>query len=236
MRSAESILQERYGDDYKEILLQEYVTNVLTMEKIGKKYSVSRNAIKRILVNMGVEIVPHSEMLKRWWKTCQGEDRQRMVAAAHVKSKELAEKGEHNFQIDWRENREDLIEKCRARALHMCKVRKRNGMTGRTGELHHNWNPAHTKEYRVQYRRTTEHRAWLRAVYERDNYTCQVCGYDKGGTLNAHHLYNYADYKELRHEVSNGVTLCKGCHIAFHDSYGYGGNTKEQFDVWSCFW
>ena len=229
MRSTESILHERYGDAYKEIIRKEYVVNGVTLEKIGEKYSVSRNAVKRILVNMGVEIVSQSEMMKRWWEACQGEDRKKMVAAAHAKNRELAEKGELSFQRVWREDRGRMTEHARKNALKMCRNRKRNGMTGRTGPKHHHWDPTRAKENRIKFRKTEEHYAWVRAVYEKDGFICQACGYDKGGTLNAHHLYSYADFEELRHEVSNGITLCKECHVSFHDVYGYGRNTAEQF-------
>lgn len=57
---------------------------------------------------------------------------------------------------------------------------------------------------------------WRKAVFERDNYTCQDCkarsGNGKEVYLEAHHLKEWIDYPELRFEVSNGLTLCKDCH------------------------
>lgn len=56
---------------------------------------------------------------------------------------------------------------------------------------------------------------WRRSVFERDEFTCQHCK-QIGGELNAHHLKPFAEYPKLRFEVSNGLTLCKECHINEH--------------------
>ena len=56
-----------------------------------------------------------------------------------------------------------------------------------------------------------ESRRWRIAVYERDNYICQSCG-QQGGRLQAHHLQSFKHFPGLRHELSNGQTLCVECH------------------------
>lgn len=86
-----------------------------------------------------------------------------------------------------------------------------------------------SEDYRVRYRIVDGYNTWRRNVYERDNYTCQCCKDDKGGNLNAHHLDGYNWAVDKRTEVDNGVTLCDKCHIQFHDVYGKGNNTREQF-------
>lgn len=67
----------------------------------------------------------------------------------------------------------------------------------------------------IEGRRCSEYKAWRKAVYERDTYTCQKCG-EKGGRLNAHHIKPYAFYMELRYSVPNGITLCEKCHRDEH--------------------
>ena len=61
-------------------------------------------------------------------------------------------------------------------------------------------------------RRSLKYRLWRKSVFERDNYTCVLCG-QIGGELNADHIKPFAYYPELRFELSNGRTLCKPCHL-----------------------
>lgn len=97
------------------------------------------------------------------------------------------------------------------------------------GANHPNYNPNITDEEREIQRNYPEYREWRKLVYERDDYTCQICGDGKGGNLNAHHLNGYNWDKENRTNIYNAITLCEKCHIGFHTKYGTGNNTKEQF-------
>lgn len=81
-------------------------------------------------------------------------------------------------------------------------------------------------------RNNTYYKEWIRKVFERDDYTCQCCG-KRGGNLNAHHLYNFSEYPNLRYDISNGITFCRECHLinfpnSFHSIYGERNNTPEQ--------
>lgn len=80
-------------------------------------------------------------------------------------------------------------------------------------------------------RNRTASKTWRKAVYERDGFNCVACG-KHGGDLNAHHLEAYDANADKRFDVSNGVTLCPACHTKFHQAYGFGGNTAEQFQEW----
>ena len=64
-------------------------------------------------------------------------------------------------------------------------------------------------------RRCSEYQNWRKAVFERDGYTCQICG-QKGYELNAHHILHYSKHPDLRYELSNGITLCEECHKKVH--------------------
>lgn len=57
--------------------------------------------------------------------------------------------------------------------------------------------------------------AWRKAVFERDNYTCQDCG-ATDVLLCGHHIKPFVLYPALRYDVSNGVALCYPCHERRH--------------------
>lgn len=60
---------------------------------------------------------------------------------------------------------------------------------------------------------TTEYKQWRQEVFERDDYTCVLCGV-RGGNLEADHIKPWAYYPAIRYELSNGRTLCLPCHRA----------------------
>jgi hypothetical protein len=62
---------------------------------------------------------------------------------------------------------------------------------------------------------------WRLAVYERDGFTCQVCG-KHSQKLNAHHIVRWDDSVDLRHSVDNGISLCLHCHTRVHRYYETG--------------
>lgn len=57
------------------------------------------------------------------------------------------------------------------------------------------------------------YKKWRRAVFQRDNYTCQLCG--GKGKLEAHHIIKKATAPELVFSIDNGVCLCLRCHQKF---------------------
>ena len=56
--------------------------------------------------------------------------------------------------------------------------------------------------------------AWRQVVHQRDNYLCQHCKTSEN--IIAHHIIPWKESFELRIEVSNGLTLCKSCHMRHH--------------------
>lgn len=67
-------------------------------------------------------------------------------------------------------------------------------------------------------------RIWKKRVFERDDYTCQLCGYN-GKHIEAHHKKPKAEYPELAFDVENGITLCNVCHCKVDDRRAQFGPT-----------
>jgi len=88
-----------------------------------------------------------------------------------------------------------------------------------TGNKSHLWKGGVTKKSQIE-RTRAKYRHWRESVFERDSYVCQSCGKKNGQGkriyFNAHHIESFAGNPKLRFKVSNGITLCKDCHILEH--------------------
>lgn len=73
------------------------------------------------------------------------------------------------------------------------------------------------------------HEELSRKAMARDNYVCRACG-TRGGDLAAHHILAWKTHEARRYDLSNLVTLCRGCHKEFHTRYGYSGFSPEDFN------
>lgn len=128
---------------------------------------------------------------------------------------------------------EDYLQKISNAVIYNFTCRKcENEKVGlqKRGENNRFWRGGISGENNIL-RQRFEYKNWRTNVYERDRYTCQCCG--KQGKLNVHHVYPFSDYKDLRYNVDNGITLCVDCHDStkdgsFHNLYGTYGNTPEQ--------
>jgi len=56
---------------------------------------------------------------------------------------------------------------------------------------------------------------WRKSILGRDNHICQLCFSDYK-IIVAHHILPFKTHRLLRYEISNGITLCKECHLALH--------------------
>lgn len=102
---------------------------------------------------------------------------------------------------------------------------------------HHNWWRGGISDLRHQIYGSTEWKIWRKSVFERDDYTCQLCG-KRGYKLQVdHHLvpfavilkiFNIETLKEAKNckilwETKNGRVLCRICH---QNTETYGGRCK----------
>lgn len=60
-------------------------------------------------------------------------------------------------------------------------------------------------------RYSPEAKKWRMAIFERDDFTCQICKI-RGTYLEADHIKPFAYFPELRYDLTNGRTLCRPCH------------------------
>ena len=89
------------------------------------------------------------------------------------------------------------------------------------GERNPGWKGGITPLVRLM-RNNDNYSNWRKEVFKRDGFTCQMCE-DKGIYLQGHHIIGVHEDLNLIYEISNGLTLCKKCHLDFHNKYGRKG-------------
>uniref|UniRef100_A0A7C5UR65 HNH endonuclease n=1 Tax=candidate division CPR3 bacterium TaxID=2268181 RepID=A0A7C5UR65_UNCC3 len=108
------------------------------------------------------------------------------------------------------------------------------------GKNHPNWRGGKS-ELRNTLSVNSKYKEWRKAIFERDNYTCQMCG-KRGGLLQADHIKPFAlivrengikdvedalKCKELW-DINNGRTLCINCH---RKTFIFLGNQFKGVDI-----
>lgn len=86
-------------------------------------------------------------------------------------------------------------------------------------------------DYEFYHRQSRNNRTWTRIIKNRDNHTCQICGFrNNKKQVAAHHLHSYYFNPKKRLILSNGITLCNHCHRIFHSLYGNKVNKIDFYD------
>jgi len=112
----------------------------------------------------------------------------------------------------------------RCHSCHTKNLWKRNIFKPKKGKNHSNWMGGITK-LGQKIRNLKQYTEWVKKVFKRDNYTCQICG-QKGKELNVHHkiplgailvLYSIKNIPQslkcnLLWDINNGITLCRKHH------------------------
>lgn len=141
----------------------------------------------------------------------------------------------NKFALGYRHTEEEKEKITKAQTGKLCPSR------GRSGVDNNFWKGGITeKNYRLRFNigRLAEYKAWHKAVFERDNYTCQFCN-EQGGDLHAHHINPFMNIIE-KHQIktvdqarqcvelwdlSNGITYCEECHCIKH--FGHPSRKKN---------
>ena len=70
------------------------------------------------------------------------------------------------------------------------------------------------RKYIQMDRNSDIYREWRNKVFGRDGFRCVKCGTRSG--IQAHHKKPWSTDPKMRFLVSNGETLCEGCHSNIH--------------------
>lgn len=201
-----------------------YVIQRLSCEDIGEHFGVHGSTVLRRLKEGGVPIRHHND-------TKRG-------AKANNRMELNARKVVKEYMNDWANittvaDKFSVSHSVVARILDEERVPRKPFDQLRdtpTGPDHPSWRDDITDEERAMRRDANRQGEWRQKVYERDGFSCQRCGDDRGGNLQAHHIEAHCENKEKRWDLDNGVTLCVTCHRGFHRAYGLKGFGHTQLD------
>ena len=97
-----------------------------------------------------------------------------------------------------------------------------------SGSKSHFWIDGRTDKNRTL-RSCAKYKDWRKAVFLRDNFTCQVCKKRNVAglnlVLNADHIKPWSQFPELRFDINNGRTLCLECHL---QTPTFGSKTNQK--------
>ena len=226
----------------KEWLYNEYIVKNRMAEEIANDYSINLRTLREWISKFG--LVKYGKLKSELSK----EDLYEMYFVKHMTSEEIAKiynstgntvislLKEYGYKVPSRSELLDIYYNQkggyeRVRAAQSTMENRIKSSCRQHGIAIEDFSGFSTTEQHMA-RNNTYYKEWIRKVFKRDNYTCQCCK-KRGGKLNAHHLYNFSEYENLRYEISNGITLCERCHLinypnSFHSIYGERNNTPEQ--------
>ncbi|OGD89230.1 hypothetical protein A2W70_04460 [Candidatus Curtissbacteria bacterium RIFCSPLOWO2_02_41_11] len=150
-----------------------------------------------------------------------------------INNKQLFKKGEHyNINTEFKKGQPSWNKGLKMSGMsdkhHSLETKEKMRLSS-SGIKSSNWKGGISPLNKI-IRRSLKYRTWREAIFERDNYTCQICGIKNqkglGKTIELHadHIKPFSIFPELRYDVSNGQTLCIDCH---KKTDTYGGKTRN---------
>lgn len=198
---------KRYSESWQELIYQWYVIEEIPIREITKKLGISNHTTPKALRFLNIpQRSPYDRIALQWKDNKERREAQKERIKSQFKGKPAWNKG-----LDKKSH-----PSVKRQAEWMTGFN--NPMYGKRGKLHHAFKNGLYVLEKKRFWGSSEYRQWRKDVFERDNYTCQECGDNKGGNLRAHHKKPWKDYPALIFDVSNGITLCEMCHRLIHSS------------------
>lgn len=231
----------KFKEPSKEVLEDLYINQKMSLKSISKKIGIWEKSVLFWINRYGIETRP---LGTNQFSFCEKKINQKRekVSKAHsledvkkfVESKNCTlienfiQKGKTRIKYICHCNSPHEMYMCNFKKGYPCKECKRRKFQGKNN---HNYNPNLSEYDRLELGRYEEgYKAWRIYIYKKYDYTCDICRKLGDNDLNAHHLESYIENPDLRTDINNGVCLCENCHKEFHSLYGFGKNTRKQYE------
>lgn len=192
----------------KEWLIDQYMTQGKGANEIGREIGRDGKRVWEWLRDYGIETRPRGSDERQWLKAGEPSP---FTGKKHkpetiAKLKKIAKE---DGRVPWGKNNPHPLK-------------------GANPEDHPSWKGGMTPERQAFYA-SPEWCEAVKAVWARDNATCQRCGVhhntaEQRGTFHIHHIVSFK-VRERRAEPSNLVLLCRPCHLWVHSRK----NTAKAF-------
>lgn len=230
-------IDKMYTADFQSKVVEYFTNNKTSIDKTGVVFGIKYGSVRAILLKHGLSLddkkrYSEEKQLEIVNKYCSGYSTTRLRYEEKVDTGTIIKvlKKYHVVMRDYK----PLKGRTWLSPEYHTKLVER--MTG-TNNL--NWKGGTTSIVN-KIRASTRMQVWRKQIFERDNYTCQLCGINIATTpqvkLEPHHIKfldviikdnniitskNAADCAELW-DLSNRQTLCKECHSELHVLFRMG--------------
>jgi hypothetical protein len=193
---------------------------------------------KRSKSHLGKKMPPRSDE----WKKKQSESHKGQGAGRKCEPRSegwrIKQSKSHKGRVDSKETRRKKSES--QMGIPKSTEHRQKIGDGNRGEKSGLWKGGITS-LQMSIRTSVKMLAWRKAIFTRDNYTCQSSG-KRGNKLEAHHkipfaelmkIYNITTFEEAMNceplwDLNNGITLAKDIHRALHSSLASG--KEDEFE------
>lgn len=181
----------------KETLQELYIEQELSIDQIGRMLGSSESSISKLLDQYGIPKRERWEKMAGWNKGQSIPEKQRQHLSEIARQRTGTDSPRYGVELS-DETKQKISNSLKGRFRGPDNPQWKGGSANKR----HKWHSRY------------EYKEWRNAIFERDGYTCQMCGKPSEGDIEAHHIYPWCDYPDRRLDVGNGITLCQECHLS----------------------
>ena len=221
------------------------------MARSIKKYELSMNrpTVETKCKSCGVLSIKRKDAAAAWSGLCRSCSNKEVANRPEIKAKKrhnaraqvlkqggIPNAGHKNrageLSPQWKGGLPKCIDCGTQLSLYTCKRCVPCNAKSKMRENHWHWKGGVSDE-NTRIRQSLEYKLWRKSVFERDKWTCVICGYRSKAKsdIRADHIMPFHLFPSLRLDINNGRTLCIECDKVHGYNYNRDKNKNECMEV-----
>lgn len=207
-------LEEKFGVPIESLLETQHHVLKRSKQQMAEELDVGVDWIREVMDDYDIEQRSISDITQQKWDTATDEKREKMLSAAHERTRELTESGE-NPLLNWAEQNPDALSEIGPEEnLWHNQDGARHPLEGLRAQDNPNWRGGRSIYDAV--RRLLADVAWdeiRERILERDSHRCRLCGKPSEQAhngLDVHHIVPIM--AGGTHGEWNLLAVCNSCH------------------------